>query len=191
MTKRTPSGTQKSVYQAATGAAAGNANPHRGSEGQFERFLAAFGDCGRHKQAAEAAGLTLDVIAAQLDSDPEFAQRYKVARKVRRLLIADALLDEAIGRDVVDPVNGATKRVRNVAVLQRLAVTEGELEPENKAPAVAIQNNVGADPKLVAAQDELRRRLAALGKPKAIEAIDAEIVEPATTPAINDGSDLL
>jgi hypothetical protein len=160
--KTTEFGTPAPVHNAANGAAQVSANPSKGSAAQFDRFIAAFADGETHKAAAKLAGITLSDVAARREADETFDAAYRLARKTRLMVLADALWAEAIGTEQRDPVNGVVRVVRDRGVLQRLAVHEGELTPEK--PAVAIQNNVGAptDPKLIAAIEHNRRTLIAL-----------------------------
>lgn len=183
-TKTDAPGTPARVHIAASGAVAANANPQQGSAAQFDRFIAAFADGATHREAAKLAGVTLIAVAARRDADETFDEAYKLARKTRLMVLADALWSEAIGTEQRDPVNGVVRVVRDRGVLQRLAVHEGELTPEK--PAVAIQNNVGAptDPKLVAAIEDNRRTLIALlrsPKPAALPAPDVIDVQSADT----------
>lgn len=137
-TKTTEFGTQAPVQNAAPGAAPTVANPSQ----RFDAFLRVYADGGIHRKAAEAAGLTVAEIAAKLEDDDAFADRYRLARRTRRLIIEDALMTEAIGEIVTDPVNGKTKLVRNVDVLKRLAVREDIIDADRPATQVAVQTNV-------------------------------------------------
>jgi hypothetical protein len=171
-----PAGTQA----AAPGATAGNANLSQG----FDAFLRTYAEGGIHRKAAEAAGLTIAEIAAKLEADEDFADRYKLARRTRRLIIEDALMTEAIGEVVTDAVSGKTKLVRNVDVLKRLAVREDIIDPERPATQIAVQQNNGqsaaaASPEVQAFAKRNEERLRALlkRKPAAIT-VEATPVDP-------------
>lgn len=142
---------------------------------QFDAFLRAYAEGGIHRKAAEAAGLTLDEIATKLEDDKAYAERYKLARRTRRLLIEDALMTEALGEIVTDPVNGKTKLVRNVDVLKRLAVREDIIDPERPATQIAVQqNNANGQPapspevQAFAKQNDAKLRALLKRKPAAI-----------------------
>jgi hypothetical protein len=176
------------VYQAPARADAANASPSRGTAEQFERFLAAFADGETHKAAAALAGITVRDVAARRDSDEDFAAAYKLARKTRLMALHDAVWQEAIGQKVKDPINGVERVVRNIRMLERLAVTERELEPEKPATAVQINNTTGADPALVTAVQANSERLRQLLRKPATPALP---VLEATAVPVDPDSDLL
>lgn len=151
---------------------------------QFDAFLRAYVEGGIHRKAAEAAGFTVADIAAKLEDDEDFAERYKLARRTRRLLIEDALMTEAMGEIVTDTVNGKTKLVRNVDVLKRLAVCEDIIDPGKPQNQIAVQTNVNgqraaASPELQAFAKRNEERLKALLKRKpAVIDVQATPVDP-------------
>ena len=108
------------------------------------------------------------------------------------MLIADTLLEEALGKDVVDPVNGVTRRQRNIAVLQRLAVKDGELDPEHRGAAFQINNQAGNDPSRVAAVKRNSGRLRALlrGDMPAPNGIEATVIDGHALPSSDSDFDV-